>query len=95
MKKFVIILLLVLVIATPSYAMNIVDKILYKPVILRNNNGVTVLVNRLTGRVEYVMSGMQYVPIPDVYKNQFQAVYNAQEQPLRKQNLVPSGKSNL
>lgn len=84
MKKNVIVLLLILSIATPSHAMNIIDKILYKPVILRNNNGVTVLVNRLTGKVEYVMSGEQYVPIPNVYKNQFQAVYNAQEQPLRK-----------
>ena len=81
MKKNIIVLLLVLVIATPSYAMNIIDKILYKQVVLRNNNAGTVLVNRLTGRVEYVMSGEQYVPIPNVYKNQFQAVYNAQEHP--------------
>jgi hypothetical protein len=84
MKKFIIVLLLVLMIATPSYAMNIVDKIFYKPVVLRNNNGVTVLVNRLTGRVEYVMSGTQYVPIPNAYKDQFQAVYSAQEQSIRK-----------
>jgi hypothetical protein len=82
MKKFVVLLLLVLSIATPSYAMNIVDKILYKPVVLRNNNGVTVLVNRITGKVEYVMSGEQYVSIPDAYKKQFQMVYDAQARPL-------------
>ncbi|MDP3729975.1 MAG: hypothetical protein Q8R14_00415 [Candidatus Omnitrophota bacterium] len=81
MKKLAIVLLLVLAIATPSYAMNIIEKMLYKPVALRNNNGVTVLVNRLTGRVEFVASGRQYVPIPRELKDQFQSVYKAQEQP--------------
>ncbi|MDD5173292.1 MAG: hypothetical protein WC482_01720 [Candidatus Omnitrophota bacterium] len=87
MKK-IIVLSLLLSIATPSYAMNIVEKMLYKPVVLRNNSGVTVLVNRVTGRVVYVMSGGQYVVIPDVYKDQFQAVYDAQE----RQDLIPAGK---
>jgi hypothetical protein len=84
MKKKIIVLLLVLSIAAPCYAMNVVEKILYKPVVLRNNSGVTVLVNRLSGRVEYVMSGEQYVSIPEKYKGQFQAVYDAQEKPIIK-----------
>jgi len=84
MKKKIIVLLLVLSIAAPCYAMNVVEKILYKSVVLRNNSGVTVLVNRLSGRVEYVMSGEQYVSIPEKYKGQFQAVYDAQEKPIIK-----------
>ncbi len=78
MKKNIIVLLLVLVIATPSYAMNIVDKMLYKQVVLRNNNGAIILVNRLTGQVECVMSNGQKVSITDAHKKQFQEVYNAQ-----------------
>jgi hypothetical protein len=79
MRKLIIVLTLILVIAAPSYAMNIIDKILCKQVVLRNNNGVIVLVNRLTGQVESVMSNGQSVPLTKELKKQFQAVYNAQE----------------
>lgn len=83
-KKFIIILLLTLTITTPSYAMNLIEKIIYKEVVLRNNAGAVVLVNRLTGQVEYVKSGEEYVHLEDKYKKQFQAVYSAQEKPLRR-----------
>jgi len=63
MQKFAIVLLLVLAIATPSYAANIIDKMLCKQVVLRNNNAAIVLVNRLTGRVESVMSNGQSMPL--------------------------------
>ena len=77
MKKTVIVLLLVLAIATPSYAVNIVDTMLCKPVALRYNNR-TILVNRLTGEVKYVMTNGNYVPLAGIFKNQCQALYNAQ-----------------
>ncbi len=83
-KKIVIILSLILAVAASSYAANIIDKVLCKQVVLRNNNGVTVSVNRLTGRVESVLSNGQSVPLSKELKRQFQAVYDAQENPPRR-----------
>ena len=77
-KKIIIVALLLLAIAAPSYAVNIVDKVLCKPVHLRSNNR-NVLVNRVTGIVEYVLSNGRYMPLRGgVFKNKLQAIYNAQ-----------------
>ena len=84
MRKLVIVLSLVLAIATPSYAMNFIDKLICKQVVLRNNNGAIVSVNRLTGKVECVISNGQSVPLTKELKRQFQMVYDAQENPARK-----------
>ena len=59
------------------YAVNIVDTMLCKSVHLRYNNS-TVLVNRVTGEVKYILSNGKYVPLTGVLKKQCQAIYNAQ-----------------
>ena len=60
MKKIIVFLLLLSVIATPSYALNFFEKMKYKEVRL---DGEKVLVNRLTGRVEKRSAGKGYIPI--------------------------------
>ena len=78
MKKIIAGVLLILAFAAPSYAVNIVDTMLCTPVVLRYNSK-TVLVNRFSGEVKYVMTNGQYVPLVGVYKRQLQAIYNAQK----------------
>ena len=63
MKKFIVLLLLLSVIATPSYALNLIDRIRYNEVRLEGEN---VLVNRFTGRVEQKFTGKKYEPISTV-----------------------------
>jgi hypothetical protein len=60
MKKIVAMLLLLFVFATPSYALNILERLVYKEVRL---GGDKVLVNKLTGKVEKKMEDNQYAPI--------------------------------
>lgn len=61
MKKTVVLLLLLTIItATPSYALNFFEKIKYAEVRLGSEQ---VLVNRFTGRVEHVWAGKRYEPI--------------------------------
>lgn len=61
MKKFIVLLLLLSIIATPSYALNIFDKIKCKEAKL---GGEKVLVNRFTGKVEQRLIDKEYEPIP-------------------------------
>jgi hypothetical protein len=78
MKKIAIALLLVVMITTSAYAVNVVDTILCKKVFL-NYNHTYILVNRVTGEVKYLLMGNgQWVPLMGVLKNQYQAMYNAQ-----------------
>ena len=60
MKKLIIVLLLLSIIAAPSYALSILDRIIYKEVRLDSQN---VLVNQFTGRVEKILINGQYQPI--------------------------------
>ena len=78
MKKIVIAFLLVLAIATSSSAaVNLVDRVLCKPVHLRSMDRY-VLVNRVTGIVEYILSNGVYMPIKGGLYKKLQAAYNAQ-----------------
>jgi hypothetical protein len=78
MKKVVIALLLILIITTPCYAVNIFDIILCKRVVLCANH-MTVLVNRVTGEVKYILlfTG-QWKILTGMEKNQCQSMYEAQ-----------------
>lgn len=60
MKKIIVLVLLLSIIATPSYALNIFEKLLYKEVQL---SGERVLVNKMTGKVEKKWVDNKYEPI--------------------------------
>lgn len=78
MKKIIIALLLISLMITPCYAVNIFDRLLCKSVVLCANH-ITVLVNRLTGEVKYMrLSTGQWLLLTGVQKVQFQSMYNAQ-----------------
>ncbi len=60
MRKIVLLLLFFFVIATPSHALNILEKFVYKEVRIR---GEKVLVNKVTGKVEKKLVDNRYEPI--------------------------------
>jgi len=60
MKKFIVLLLLLSIIATPAYALNILERLIYKEVRV---DGEKVLVNKATGKVEKKLAGNTYEPI--------------------------------
>lgn len=60
MKKIIVLLLLFSIITAPSYALNILDRLIYKEVRL---GGEKVLVNRATGKVEKKLVDNKYEPI--------------------------------
>lgn len=60
MKKIIVLVLLCCIIVTPAYALNILDRIIYKEVRLGTEK---VLVNRFTGKVEQILNNNKYVPI--------------------------------
>ncbi len=65
--------------ATPAYALNPIDSILGKKVFL-NAIHRTVLVNRLTGEVKYLLSSdkKKWILLTGGAKGQFQGYYDAQ-----------------
>ncbi|KPK98662.1 MAG: hypothetical protein AMJ95_03335 [Omnitrophica WOR_2 bacterium SM23_72] len=78
MKKIVIALLLVALMTTSAYALNIIDWILYKKVLL-DANKMYILANRITGEVKFILlHNGQWVPLEGVWKNQIQAMYDFQ-----------------
>ncbi len=77
MKKILIVLLVISIIATPAYAINIVDILLCKKVVLRAIER-TVLVNRLTGEVGYILRKGQWILLTGEQKRECQSMYNAQ-----------------
>ena len=78
MKKVIALILLLLIIAPPCYALNIIDKFLYKKDVVRANN-TPVLVNRLTGEIKYLYrSDGQLLPVDGQWKEQYQKMYDAQ-----------------
>ena len=60
MKKIIALLLLFLTITTPLYALNILEKLLYKEVRLDSEK---VLVNKITGKVEKKLVANRYETI--------------------------------
>ncbi len=60
MKKIVVLLMLLSMIATPLYALNILEKLIYKEVRV---SGEKVLVNKATGKVEKKLVDNKYEPI--------------------------------
>ncbi|MCX5666353.1 MAG: hypothetical protein NT036_04830 [Candidatus Omnitrophica bacterium] len=60
MKKIVVLLMLLSMIATPLYALNILEKLIYKEVRV---SGEKVLVNKVTGKVEKKLVDNKYEPI--------------------------------
>ena len=77
MKRLAVILLLVLAFASPVYALNPVDAVLCKRVVLRAIDR-TVLVNRLTGTVKYILCNGQWIILTGERQRECQAMYNAQ-----------------
>jgi len=78
MKKVAIVLLLTLIISVPCYAINIIDTMLCKKVVLCFHHKV-VLVNRITGKVKYILNNnQQWVLISEARQKFWQAIYNAQ-----------------
>lgn len=78
MKKIIIVLLLISVIITPCYAVSVVDALLCKRVVLCANR-MTVLVNRVTGEVKYLLlNNGQWMFLKEPQKIQYQMMYEAQ-----------------
>jgi hypothetical protein len=78
MKKIIIAILLASIIITPCYAVNFMDKLICKKVILRANN-MPVLVNRVTGEVKYILQNDgRWVLLTGIWKNRCQAMYETQ-----------------
>jgi len=78
MRKLIVALFLLAVIATPSYAFNMIDKMIYKKDVLRGNNK-PVMVNRLTKEVKYIQrSDGQWVEASGQWKEQYQKMYDGQ-----------------
>ena len=78
MKKIIIALLLISMVATSAYAVSIFDRALYKKVLLTCIRQY-ILVTRLTGEVRYIMNIYgKWVVVPDGVKNQYQSMYKAQ-----------------
>ncbi len=78
MKKLFLVLFFIFLIATPSYALNVVDAMLGKKVLLTTVHR-TVLVNRLTGEVKYLLGpDNAWVLLTGPAKKQFQAFYDVQ-----------------
>jgi hypothetical protein len=77
MKKILIVLLAISILATPAYAVNAVDTILCKKVVLRAIER-TVLVSRVTGEVKYILRKGQWILLTGEQKQTCQSMYNAQ-----------------
>ena len=78
MKKMIIALFLLAVIATPLYAFNMIDNLIYKKAVLRGNNK-PVMVNRMTKEVKYIQrDDGKWVETSGQWKDQYQKMYDAQ-----------------
>lgn len=78
MKKLAIILILIFSLVKPAYAVNVVDTMVCKKVVLRAN-GRTVLVNRLSGEVKYMKQRTRkWVELRGASKKAMQRMYDVQ-----------------
>jgi hypothetical protein len=78
-SRILIIFLLLFCLAQPSaYAVNIFNRVLYEKVILKPIHRY-VLVNRLSGEVEYIMrTDNRWAPIAKPFRHQYQSMYDYQ-----------------
>lgn len=53
MKKIIIVLILISLLATPCYAITLIDKMIYREVLVKSYNQ-RLLVGRFTGEVKYI-----------------------------------------
>jgi hypothetical protein len=84
LKKSVFILILFLSMAANAYAVNTVDAMTCKKVVLRVNQR-TILVQRMTGKVKYLLlSDGQWMPLRGRQKRTYQMFYDAQTQSRKK-----------
>lgn len=77
MRRLAIALLMFSLIATPVYAVNVIDTVVCKKVVLRANNR-TVLVNRVTGEVKYILQRGQWKLLTGSWKKECQLMYDIQ-----------------
>ena len=85
MKKYALALMLLLMIATPSFALNVVDSMACKRVVLHEANDRTVLVNRITGRVKYALRyDGTWEEVHGDRQEKYQSMYNAQVHPQKR-----------
>jgi hypothetical protein len=78
MRRFAVVFCLILLCASPAYAINPVDAMLCKRVVLEYNDR-TILVNRFTGEVKYILKNDEHwVLLRGEKKSEFQAIYDAQ-----------------
>jgi len=77
MKRILVVLLVISMLAAPAYALNVIDATLCKKVFLRAVER-TVLVNRMTGEVKCIMQKGQWIPLMGTQKREYQSMYNAQ-----------------
>ena len=82
MKKAVIILLLLSLVTTPSYAVNFLEKMIYKEDVIQIYNA-KVLVVPITGEIKYIWCGNPtdgyWMPVTGRVKQQYQALYDKQK----------------
>lgn len=79
-KKVITVALLLFVVVSSAYAYSLFDQIVYKRFFLKAAN-TTVLVNRVTGEVKYVLRyNGKMIELVGPSKKQFQAMYDLQVQ---------------
>jgi hypothetical protein len=77
MRGIIIVFLLILMIVNPVYANNFFDALLYKKVFLTAIER-TVLVNRITGEVKYILRKGQWILLDKEHGQECLSTYKAQ-----------------
>ncbi len=77
-KRLVLVLGIVLIATTHSYAVEIIDELIYKEVVLKANRSA-VRVNRITGEVKYIkLNNGRWDILTGGLKNKCQLMYDNQ-----------------
>jgi len=77
MKKTLVVLLLVFMFVAPVYAGNLFDTLLYKKVFLTAIER-SVLVNRISGEVKYILRKGQWILLTGERQKECQSIYKSQ-----------------
>ena len=92
MKKIAIIFLLLLITAEPSYAINLLEKMVYKSDVIKIY-GTKILVNPLTNEIKYAWydaipagENEHWYPVSGVVQNNLQVAYDLQNS--SKKNII-------
>jgi hypothetical protein len=83
MKKIIAVILLLLMIASPCYAINMLEKVLLKRDTIKRWDA-KILVNPLTHKIKYIWwrnpsGGGSWKPLDESAKEQYQAIYDLQD----------------